>query len=158
MALPVRRKNNGADQGQWGPFGELPAVPDPFGGLFAPWAQWSQLPRLVGGRFTPLADVEETDDAYHVEIELSGVKKEDVDLEIAQRRLTVSGERKEKERIGILRRRERVVGRFSYEVTLPGDVDEDAVEAHLEDGVLTVKVPKVAKDRPRKIEVLTSTG
>lgn len=153
MTLPIRRKNDTNDQNEWGPFGEL-ATQTPTGRLgellSGPWAQ---LPRLLGGRFTPLADIEETDDAYSVEIELSGVKKDDVELEISKRRLSVSGERKEKERVGILRRRERVVGRFSYDVTLPGEVDEDGVEARLEDGVLTVRVPKTAADRPRRIEV-----
>jgi len=151
MALPIRRKNDAADRAEWGPFGQLDSGPGPFGDLLAPWAQ---LPHLIGGRFTPLADVEETDDAYHIEIDLSGVKKEDIDLQISKRRLTVTGERKERARAGILRRRERVVGRFSYEVTLPGEVEENGVEATLEDGVLTVRVPKVAADRPRRIEVL----
>lgn len=48
---------------------------------------------------------------------------------MAGRRLTVTGERKERQRVGILRRRERVVGRFHYEVVLPADVEEDGVEA-----------------------------
>ena len=60
------------------------------------------------------------------------------------RRLTVSGERKEKERVGILRRRTRSVGQFHYEVVLPGAVDEDAVSASLDGGVLTVRVPEAA--------------
>jgi HSP20 family protein len=114
---------------------------------------WRQLPSLLGEPFTPLADVEETGDAYVVEIELPGIKKADLDIEIAGRRLSVTGERKEKERVGILRKRERTVGRFHYEVTLPGDVDDNGVEAHLDDGVLTVRVPKPERDRPRRIEL-----
>jgi HSP20 family protein len=55
--------------------------------------------------------------------------------------------------VGILRRRERTVGRLSYEVTLPGDVDEDGVEAHLDEGVLTVRLPKPERERPRRIEI-----
>ncbi|MBW3556478.1 MAG: Hsp20/alpha crystallin family protein [Actinobacteria bacterium] len=114
---------------------------------------WRQLPRLLEEAFTPLADVEETDDAYLVEVELPGIKKDDIDIQITGRRLQVSGERKEKERVGILRRRERVVGQFHYEVLLPGDVEEDAVEANLDNGVLTVRVPKPASARPRRIQV-----
>ena len=114
---------------------------------------WRQLPSLLREPFTPLADVEETDDAYEVEIELPGIKKNDLDIEIAGRRLSVTGERKEKERVGILRKRERTVGRFHYDVTLPGDVDDDAVEAHLDAGVLTVRVPKSERDRPRRSEL-----
>ena len=114
---------------------------------------WRQLPSLLGEPFRPLADVEETADAYEVEIELPGIRKADLDIEIAGRRLSVTGERKEKERVGILRKRERTVGRFHYEVTLPGDVDDDGVEANLDAGVLTVRVPKPERDRPRRIEL-----
>ena len=103
--------------------------------------------------FTPPADVEESDDAYLVDIELPGVRKQDLDIEIAGRRLTVRGERKEKERVGILRRRERTVGRFRHEVKLPGKVDEDGIVASLDEGVLTVRVPKPESERPRWIEV-----
>lgn len=100
-----------------------------------------------------MADVEESDDAYLVEVELPGVKGDDIDVEVAGRRLTVSGERKERERVGILRRQTRTVGRFHYEVVLPGDVAEDEVEAGLNEGVLTIRIPKVAADRPKRIPV-----
>lgn len=63
------------------------------------------------------------------------------------------GERKEKERVGILRRRERTVGRFHHAVTLLGDVDEDGVEAHLDEGVLNLRLPKPESERPRRIEI-----
>ncbi len=150
MALPIRRRQEDLDVSRWDPFGELDRLNRQ---LSTYLDSWRQLPTLLGDVFTPLADVEETDDAYLVEIELPGVDKDDVDIEIAGRRLTVDGERKEKERVGILRRRERVVGRFHYEVTLPGDIEEDSVEAHLEEGVLTVRVAKPASERPRRIEV-----
>lgn len=114
---------------------------------------WRELPGVMGDAFVPLADVEETPEAYLVEIELPGVKKGDLDIEIAGRRLTVTGERKERQRRGILRTRERTVERFHYEVTLPGDVDESGIEANLDEGVLTVRAPKPKRDRPRRIEV-----
>ena len=57
--------------------------------------------------FTPRADVEETDDAYVIEVEVPGVAKKDIDVSVAGRRLTITGERKERERVGILRRRTR---------------------------------------------------
>ena len=122
---------------------------DPFAGIDR---LGSRLMSLADA-FTPLADVEETDDAYLVEIELAGVKQEDLSVEIAGSRLTVTGERKERERAGILRRRTRTVGRFHYEVDLPGRVEEDEVSADMHEGVLTVRLPKVAGDRPRRIAV-----
>lgn len=155
MALPVRRSTDaprpaGDWPDRWSPFAELERLNRQLASFLE---SWRALPDLFGDAFTPLADVEETDDAYLVEIELPGVKRDDVDIEIAGRRVTVRGERKERERVGILRRRERTVGRFAYEVTLPGDVDEDGVEAHLDEGVLTVRLPKPEYDRPRRIPV-----
>ncbi len=153
MALPVRRSNGSSQPAEtevsrWDPFGELGRLTRQLSSYLDSWP----LPSLDSA-FTPLADLEETDDSYVVEIELPGVKKDDLDIEIAGRRVTVTGERKEKERVGILRRRERVVGRFRYEVTLPGEVEEDGVAAHLDEGVLAIRVPKPATARPRRIEI-----
>ncbi|MDQ6910694.1 MAG: Hsp20/alpha crystallin family protein [Actinomycetota bacterium] len=97
--------------------------------------------------------MEETDDAYVVDIELPGVKREDLSLEVAGRRLSVPAERKERERVGILRRRSRTVGQSHYEVVLPGEVEEEGVSASIEEGVLTVRVPKPASERPRRIPI-----
>lgn len=114
--------------------------------------RWSSL-GTFDHMFTPVADVEETDDAYLVEIDLAGVKRSDVDITATGRRLTVTGERKEKERVGVLRRRNRTVGEFRYEVELPAEFDTDHVEAGFEDGVLSIRLPKTDADRPRRITI-----
>jgi len=114
---------------------------------------WGDMPSLVRDGFVPLADVEETDDAYLIELEVPGIKKGDVDIAVAGRRLTVTGERKEKERAGILRRRTRSVGRFHFEIELPEAIDGNGVSASLGDGVLTVRAPKAVAERARKVEV-----
>jgi HSP20 family protein len=157
MALPIQRSNptqqnnnNGNELVRWNPFSELEHLKRQLAGYLD---SWRQLPNLLSEGFTPLADVEETAEVYLVEIELPAVKREDIDIEIAGRRVSVRGERKEKERVGILRRRERTIGRFFYEVTLPGNIDEDGVEAHLNEGVLTVRLPKPEHERPRRIEI-----
>lgn len=149
MALPARR-NDDADVARWDPFTELSRLNQH---LQRYVDNWRDLPSLFGDGFAPLADVEETDDAFVVEIDLAGVKKDDVNIELSGRRLTVTGERKEKERAGILRKRTRTVGQFRYEVVLPADLDEDGVTAGLDEGVLTVRVPKAASERPRRITV-----
>ena len=145
MTLPVRAPSRPA--ARWDPFRELDELYDRMNRL------WET--GLVPGaeRWAPLADVEETDDAYSVEIDLPGVAREDIDIQLDHRELTVSGEIKEKERSGVLRRRTRRVGQFHYAVTLPGDVDADSVEAQLRDGVLTVRVPKSPASTRRHIRV-----
>lgn len=158
MALPIRRSREDrpatseqrTETGRWNPFDELDRVNRQLSDVLD---SFRNLPSMLDGGFTPLADVEETDDAYLVEVELPGIRRDDVDIEVAGRRVTVRGERREKERVGILRRRERTVGRFHYEVTLPGDIEEDGVEAHLDEGVLTVRLPKPESARPRRITI-----
>ena len=103
--------------------------------------------------WTPPVDIEETDDAYVVEAELPGVKQEDVSIELAGNELSITGEIKEKERKGIVRRRTRRVGRYELRVVLPDNIDGDKVDAKLKDGVLRVSVPKSERAERRRIEV-----
>jgi HSP20 family protein len=148
MTLPMHQRNRRpADVARWDPFEELQQQ----------IAQvFQDLPALrtgLAGEFVPLADVEETDDAFIVELELPGVRKEDVNIEVAGRRVLVTGERKEKERKGILRHQTRTVGRFHYEIMLPAEVDDDNVEASLREGVLTLRIPKPTADKPKRIDI-----
>lgn len=145
MALPVR--THARELAGWDPFRELDELADRVNSLMASG---------FGGpldRWSPLADVEETDDAYTVEIDLPGVHRDDIDIQLVDRVLTVSGDVKEKERSGILHRRTRKVGRFHYAATLPGDVNADGVDARLHDGVLTIRVPKSAQAKLRRIAI-----
>jgi HSP20 family protein len=105
--------------------------------------------------WTPLVDIEEQDNAYVLEVELPGVKREDINIELVGNELMITGELKERERTGIVRRRTRRVGRFDYRVMLPSQVDAQKIEARLDNGVLTVSVPKLEQGRKR-IEVKTS--
>jgi len=148
MTLPVRSPSRSLAprDSSWDPFRELEDLYERVNRL------WADSLGTVD-RWAPLADVEETEDAYSVEIELPGVSRDDVDIQLGDRQLTVTGEVKQKERTGILRRTTRRVGRFSYAVTLPGDVDADGVTASLADGVLTVRVPKAEQARPRRIAI-----
>jgi HSP20 family protein len=110
------------------------------------------------GVFVPLVDIEETDDAWVLEAEVPGANRKDVNVDVRDSEVFISGEIKEKERKGILRRRTRPVGRFEFRVMLPGDVDADGIDAKLDDGVLNVRIPKAEKAKPRRIQIGSSRG
>ncbi|MCW7987001.1 heat-shock protein Hsp20 [Streptomyces platensis subsp. clarensis] len=103
--------------------------------------------------WAPLADMHETDDAYIIEAELPGVKRDDIDVEVSDRELCITGEYKESEREGVLRRTTRRTGCFEYRSLLPADVKAEEVKAALTDGVLTVTVPKAQAAKPRHIDI-----
>jgi HSP20 family protein len=108
---------------------------------------------VSGAIWAPPVDIEETDDAWVVEADLPGAEQDGIDVEVRDSELTITGEIKERERKGILRRRTRRVGRFEFRVALPGGVDPDQVEANLHGGVLTVRVPKPERARSGRVEV-----
>ena len=149
MALPVRRRDTAPQPIQrWDPFSELE-------GLQEHLTQLIQRPSDGdgGAPFIPMVDIEETEDAWIVEADVPGVKPEDVNVEVRGSELAISGEIKEREREGILRRRTRKTGEFDYHITLPGDADAENIEAELRDGVLTVRIPKPEQERPRRVDV-----
>ena len=100
---------------------------------------------------TPLADIEETDDAYLLDVELPGVRPHDVELQVERNKVVVTGERRRRQCVGRLRHRTRTTGRFVLAVTLPLPIDGAAVTASFDDGVLSVVVPKAERDRRRRI-------
>jgi HSP20 family protein len=113
--------------------------------------------------WVPLADLSETDEAYVVKAELPGVHKDQVNIQLQDRELVISGEVPEPEDgksdgdgNGNGSRRQhssRRTGRFELRTYLPGDVNADAITAQLSDGILTVTVPKSEAAKPRKIEI-----
>jgi HSP20 family protein len=149
MTLPVQRSGRQTEKRR------------PFRGVEDLYNEMDRLVQSVfggsgDGTWIPSADVVESDDAYIVEIELPGVRREDVDVELNGNELVVTGEIKEREREGLFRRRTRRVGEFEYRVTLPGDLRTDGVEASLAFGVLTVYVPKAKSTKSSRIEVTDS--
>ena len=127
----------------------------------------SLLGRLVGGRemtrdgnyFAPYAvDVREDADHVYVEAELPGFKKDEVDITLENQTLTISAERKSESKQGNgnkgeLLLHERRYTRFLRSFTLPPTVDEQTVNAKLNDGVLTITLNKREETKPRKITV-----
>ncbi len=141
-------------------------------GELAPWSALqdleSQMQRLFGEgaadlnwperTWLPTADLRETDDHYIVEMDLPGMRKEDVELTAIDNVLTIKGERKyehkdEKEDERGYRRFERRYGRFERSFEIPGGFDADNVEANYDNGVLHVTLPKREEAKPKQISV-----
>jgi HSP20 family protein len=106
---------------------------------------------LFDESYTPVFDIDETDTHYLVNIDLPGVKKEDVKIEVRDNQLCISGERKEerKGRGGY----ERSYGSFCRSFTLPSNVNGDGIEANYENGVLQISVPKAKVASGKQIPI-----
>jgi HSP20 family protein len=102
--------------------------------------------------FTPPLDVRETDEEYLVLLDLPGVRRADVTIEVSDRVLTISGTRAPVE-IGEAQLSERPHGSFVRTLTLPQGVDDERIGADYSDGVLALHVPKPVAQRPRKIAI-----
>ena len=105
--------------------------------------------------FTPAVNEKVDDKGYYLEIDLPGVKKENIDISINDGILTISGERKfeKKEEKENYTRIESFFGRFERSFKLPPDADVDNIEAKYEDGVLKIFIPKKQKSEGKKIEI-----
>jgi HSP20 family protein len=105
--------------------------------------------------FTPEFEVLERKDSYVFKADLPGVKQEDLDVQLTENRLTISGKREAEERKEGERwyAYERQYGTFTRSFSLPEGVDGEHVRAELKDGVLTLVVPKKPEVQPRKIQI-----
>lgn len=86
-------------------------------------------------------------------MELPGVSRDDIGVELTGQELAITGEYKNTETEGRALARARRAGHFEYRVLLPGQADADKITASLADGVLTVTIPKAETDKPRRIEI-----
>ena len=111
-------------------------------------------------RWVPPMDLVETGDDLVLRADLPGLTRDDVELEVKDGVLTVSGERKaeHEEKSEGYYRVERAFGRFSRSLTIPDGVDADAITAEFADGVLEVRIPKPAERQPHRITIGHGAG
>lgn len=113
----------------------------------------SMWPAPAPGHGEPAATVTETEDAYVVELDLPGVERKHVTLDVTGRRMSVHATRTEREHEGVLRHSTRTTGEFDFELTLPTAIADDGVAATMNDGVLTVTLPKTAGAKSTRIKI-----
>lgn len=102
--------------------------------------------------FRPKVNTRETEENYHIEVELPGVKKENVDIQVDGNVLTISGERNVRDDVKDedYHKIESRYGLFSRSFTLPEKVDVSNIEAVFKDGILEVTIPKLKVDTSSK--------
>jgi len=114
-----------------------------------------------GNTFTPAVDIKENDNEIRLELELAGMKPEDVEIMAENGVLTVRGEKRSERKEGDETRYqviERTYGTFMRTFQLPQGIDEDQIKADFDNGVLTLHIPKAALPQPKRIEIGAGRG
>ncbi len=145
---------------RWDPVREIDSLQGEMNRLFS---TFFDTPTARGGgggnggtrRWIPAMDLVETAEHFVLKADLPGIKETDVNIELENNVLTISGERKtehEEKHEGYYRV-ERSTGAFSRSLTLPEGIDPDAVMATFDNGVLEVRIPKPAEIKPRRVQI-----
>jgi HSP20 family protein len=111
-------------------------------------------------RWVPPMDLTEGEDGYVLRADLPGLSKEDIDIQVKDDVLTISGERKSEhhENGEGFYRVERSFGRFSRSLDLPTGIEADAVSADFDNGVLEVRIPKPEEQQPTRVQIGNGNG
>ncbi len=112
-------------------------------------------PNLKKGVIRPLADVQETDEALVVTMDMPGVEKQDIDISVVEDELRVSGQRKSEAEVNEqdYHRRERTYTRFERRVLLPASIKSEEARATLNNGVLEITLPKASVPSRKRIVI-----
>lgn len=103
----------------------------------------------------PRADIYEAENKYVMELDLPGLKREDVQVTCAGDILKISGKREQEREVNTenIHRMERVHGTFTRQFTIPGEVNPDQIKANMKDGVLKVEMPKTNQGRSQEKKI-----
>lgn len=140
----------------WSPFRQWSRLHDEIDRLFEePLGAWSVTTAPLFEGWSPAVDVYEDKDNVRVKAELPGMKKEDIEVSVADNMLHIAGERKEEtehKETGSYHS-ERYFGRFQRSLPLPEPVQGDKIHAEYRDGILTITCPKTEEAKRKQIEV-----
>jgi HSP20 family protein len=109
-----------------------------------------------GNTWTPAVDINETSSDLHVDLELPGLRPEDVEITAENGVLTIRGEKRSERKEGEEKRYhlvERSYGSFMRSFTLPNGIDENQIQADFENGILSIHIPKAALPQPTRIRI-----
>ena len=138
----------------WGsPLGELALMQRQMNRLLGDLTDYSPQ-NDVAGVFPPV-NIFEDNDGYTIHAELPGLTSKDLEITAKGQSLTISGERNIASKGEHVRfhRRERQAGTFNRAIAIPTELDIAKIEAHVKDGILTIRAPKAEAAKPRMIKV-----
>jgi len=141
---------------RWHPFTELMGLRQAMDRLFDDsFVRPSRILSTLGEARDPTLDIYQTPNEVVVKAALPGLKPEDVSIDITGETLTIKGESKTKQEVKEedYLYQERRYGAFSRSVVLPSGLKPDKAEATMEDGVLTLTIPKAEEVKPKAIKV-----
>ena len=142
---------------QWNPLQDLVLLQDRMNRLFEDATQRrNQADAGAGDEFeradwTPASDIYETDSGYVIAMDLPGIDREALEIDINDNRLVVKGTRPIAE--SRQHRTERPRGKFLRTYSVPGSVDQARIAAEYKDGVLQISLPKRTEQKPKKIDI-----
>lgn len=139
---------------RWNPNRELDSLQREMNRLFDDVFTLSPRQNGVSG-FTPVAEIEEHGDNYHLRFEVPGISKDELDIQVTADTVSISGERKSSaktEEDGVTRSEFRY-GSFSRVVTLPGRIDHQNVTADYSDGIVSLTLPKAEEEKNKVVKV-----
>lgn len=106
--------------------------------------------------FIPTCDISETKEHYLVSFDMPGVKKDEIKIEVQGNTLLIAGERQreiKESNTEVTVRRERAYGKFERTFELPKSIDTNKIEAHFDNGVLNIALPKADAARGRSVQI-----
>ncbi|MCB0369479.1 MAG: Hsp20/alpha crystallin family protein [Bdellovibrionales bacterium] len=111
------------------------------------------------GFFQPVVDIEENKDYYLMSFDLPGIDKDQINIDLSENTLTVSGERTKEvksDNDNGFKKYEKSYGKFERRFSLPSKIDAEKIQARHENGVLEVMIPKAEIDKPKNIKIESS--
>ncbi|HEV8428652.1 MAG TPA: Hsp20/alpha crystallin family protein [Pyrinomonadaceae bacterium] len=144
---------------QWNPLQDLMVLQDRMNRLFEDATQRRNQEATAGDDFeradwTPAADIYETETSYLIAMDLPGIDREALEIDVDENRLIVRGTRPISE--SKQHRSERPRGKFLRTFSVPGSVDQGTIVAEYKDGVLQIRLPKRTEQKAKKIDIKIS--
>jgi len=142
---------------QWNPLQDLMVLQDRMNRLFEDATQ--RRANTDGGDeferadWTPAADIYETESGYAIAIDLPGISRDAVEIDVDDNRLIVKGTRNVEQS---KHRNERPRGKFVRTFSIPGSVDQGGIGAHYKDGVLQIRLPKRQEQKAQRVVIKVS--